>query len=80
VMRMIVGRGLIVTMIGLAVGAAVAAPLSALLRSQVFGISVHDPVTFALVPTVMALVALLACFIPAYRATRVDPLVVLRSE
>lgn len=80
VVRLIVGRGLLVTLIGLAAGAALAAPLTALLRSQVFGVSVHDPLTFAVVPTVLALVAFVASYIPAYRATRVDPLVVLRSE
>jgi ABC-type antimicrobial peptide transport system permease subunit len=66
--------------VGLAGGLLGAVLLSRLIRSLLFGISPTDPITLALVTTVMALVATAACVVPAWRATRVDPLVVLRES
>ena len=65
---------------GIALGAVGALLLTRALTSQLYGISVTDPVTFATVPLIIAIVALLACYVPARRATRVDPMTALRYE
>jgi ABC-type antimicrobial peptide transport system permease subunit len=65
---------------GLAVGLPGAWLLSRVLSSLLFEISPHDPITFAAVAAVLSVVALAACAIPAWRVTRVDPLIVLRME
>ena len=66
--------------VGIAVGIAGALALSRLLGAMLYGVGAHDPVTFASVPVVLALVALVATLIPAWRAARVDPVIALRSE
>jgi putative ABC transport system permease protein len=68
------------TLLGLVLGIAAALVITRLLASFLFGISATDPLTFAGVAALLALVALLACFIPARRATRVDPIVALHYE
>ncbi len=68
------------TLIGLAIGLAGAIALSRLMTSMLFGVSTTDPLTFTGVSVVLLAVALLACLIPARRATRVDPIVALRTE
>jgi ABC-type antimicrobial peptide transport system permease subunit len=68
------------TAAGILSGVVVAAALSGLLSSMVFGISVYDPVTYAGVPIFLFLVAVAAGYAPARRATRVDPLISLRNE
>ena len=77
---MVILRGMQLTLIGLAIGAAGALALTRLLASLLFGISPRDPVTLIGVAAVLSAVALLACYIPARRAAAVDPLVALRYE
>ena len=80
VLRMVMGEGLRLTVAGLAVGACAAIGLSRLLRGLLFGVRPTDPLTFAAVSLLLGGVALLACFVPARRAARVDPMVALRNE
>ena len=68
------------TLIGLAIGLAGAFLLSRVLVSLLYGVSATDPLTFTGVSIVLLAVALLACLIPARRATRVDPIIALRTE
>jgi predicted permease len=80
VQRMFVIRGLMLTATGLAVGLAAAAALMRLMSSLLFGVNPFDPVTYAAVVGGLALVALLATWLPARSATRIDPMLALRSE
>src|SRR5262249_47948705 len=80
VLRMVVGRGLLLTSSGLVIGLPISILLARLLSSLVFGISSTDMLTFGGVSVVLVSVALLASYIPAHRATRVDPMVALRCE
>jgi predicted permease len=80
VLGMVLGHGLRLTIIGLAAGLAAAFALTRLLQTQLFNVKPTDPVTMASVVGIIAAVALAACYVPASRATRVDPMVVLRDE
>jgi ABC-type antimicrobial peptide transport system permease subunit len=80
VVRMVLGQGLKFTVVGLAVGIAAAFLLTRLLQAQLFNVKPTDPATIASVAVFIALVAAVACLIPANRAARVDPMVVLRDE
>ena len=80
VLRMILGQGMRVSAVGIAMGLAIALGLTRLLRTLLFEVSATDPITFVLVAMMMSLIALMACYLPARRATRVDPLVALRDE
>jgi putative ABC transport system permease protein len=80
VMSMIVVQGMAMTAAGTVVGMLSALLATRLMSSLLFGVSASDPITFAAIPVLLAVVALVACYVPARRATRVDPLVALRTE
>ena len=79
-MRLVVGQGSRAALIGVVVGIAGALGLTHFLSSLLFGVGANDPATFLGVPIALVAVALLACYIPARRAMRVDPVVALRHE
>jgi putative ABC transport system permease protein len=79
-MRLVLGQGLRMAFLGVLIGIAAALALTRLMASQLFSVSSHDPLTFVTVGVLLTLVALLACYIPARRAIRVDPLVALKYE
>ncbi len=80
VLQMVLGEGVRMGLLGVAIGLAAALGLTRLMTSLLFGISTHDPLTFAGVAGLLILVALAACYIPARRAAKVDPMVALRYE
>jgi len=80
VLRMVVREGVGLVVMGLALGIAGALALTRLLASSLYEVSPTDPTTFAAVPAVLVAAALLACWLPARRATRIDPMVALRCE
>ena len=80
VLRLVVRQGMTMTLIGLALGLVGAFLLSRVMVGLLYGVSHNDPLTFAGVSIVLLVVALLACLLPARRATRVDPIVALRTE
>ena len=80
VFRLVVGEGLVLTLIGIGIGVAAAAALTRFLSGLLYGVSATDPVTFIVISLILAGVALVACFVPARRAMRVDPGVALRYE
>jgi len=80
ILRMILGEGAAMALVGLAVGGVAAIPLSELLKGLLFGVEPADPPTIALSAVLLVGVALFASWIPARRATVVDPITALRSE
>jgi putative ABC transport system permease protein len=80
IVRMVLGEGLLLALIGIAIGVGGALALTRFLRSLLFEIKPTDPVTFVGIASLVVLVALAACYIPARRAMRVDPMVALRYE
>jgi putative ABC transport system permease protein len=80
VRRMIVGQGMALALAGVVIGLAAAFGLARLITTFLFGVTARDPLVFGGVPLVLAVVALVAVWLPALRASRVDPLIALRSE
>jgi putative ABC transport system permease protein len=80
ILRLVVGQGIRLVAVGLALGLVASFVLTRLIANLLFGVSPADPLTFAGIALAFLLVALLACWLPARRATKVDPLVALRHD
>jgi ABC-type antimicrobial peptide transport system permease subunit len=80
VLKMVVGQGFKLALIGVAIGVAGALVLTRFLSSLLYGVKPTDPLTFIAVSLILIAVALTACYIPARRASKVDPMVALRYE
>ncbi len=80
VLRLVINQGMVLTLIGLVAGVGISFVVTRVMSEMLYGVTPRDPLTFAGVPVVLGVIALLACYIPARRATKVDPLVALRYE
>ena len=80
ILRLIIGQGMRIACIGIGIGVLAAWGLTRLTRHMLIGISASDPALYLEVATLVSIVALLACYIPARRAAKIDPMVALRYE
>jgi ABC-type antimicrobial peptide transport system permease subunit len=80
VLHLVVGQGIVLAIVGAAVGVGVALAVTRYLSSMLYDVHANDPATIMVVAVLLALVAMAACYIPARRATRVDPMAALREE
>jgi ABC-type antimicrobial peptide transport system permease subunit len=80
IVRMILRWGVTVAASGIAIGLGAAVALGPVLDALLFGVTSRDPVTYVVVAVTLATVALLACYVPAARATKIDPLIALRGD
>ena len=80
IFRLVLGRGALLLAAGLAIGLGASFVCARLFSSLLFGVSAGDPLTFMITPALLSLAALLACYVPARRATKVDPMVALRTD
>ena len=80
VLKLVIGQGMKLAFLGVALGLVASLALTQTMKSLLFGVSATDPLTFAALALLLIAVALLACFIPARRAAKVDSVIALRSE
>jgi putative ABC transport system permease protein len=80
VLRLVLRQGLLLVIIGVSLGLGISVVATRVLRAALYGVSPTDPLAFAAITSLLGIVALLACYLPARRATKVDPMVALRHE
>ena len=80
IFQLVLGQGAVLPAAGLAIGLVASFICARLFSSLLFGVSATDPLTFMVTPVLLSLAALFACYVPARRATKVDPLVALRTD